>query len=90
MTRSGIHWDWDHDGFKAILEGKGTEGLVKAKADEICARANANNVRGGKGFGVKTEMSEYGRGRVVAVVHAEDYRAMIAESEDKALTKAIK
>lgn len=76
-------------GFKAILESGGVKDLVQDKANEICERANANNDRGGKGYAVKVKHLGYGGGRWGAYIYATDAKATQAESEDKALTKAV-
>lgn len=65
-------------GFKAILESDGVKELVEDQAKAIADRANGNNDRGG-----------YGGGRWVAFVSTTDKSSMLAESEDKALTRAI-
>lgn len=76
-------------GFKAILESDGVKDLVETEANKICEKANANNDRGGKGFAVQVKHMNYGGGRWGAFVYAKDTKASQAESEDKALTRAI-
>lgn len=90
MTGGGIsNIQFNSAGFKAILESDGVKDLVQDKANEICERANANNDRGGKGFGVTVKHLSYGGGRWGAYVYAKDAKATQAESEEKALTKAV-
>lgn len=79
------------EGFKGILNSGGVQALVQSKAEEICARANAN-VGGIETDGYKTTVMQggYGGGRWIAHVQAADYAAAVAEAENKALTKAVK
>ena len=76
-------------GFKAILESGGVKDMVQDTANQICERANANNERGGQGFGVTVKHLGYGGGRWGAYIYSKDQKAAQAESEDKALTKAV-
>ena len=76
-------------GFKEILCSGEVHDLVSQAAERIQSRANANNTRGGDGFSADTWMGGYGGGRWVATVSATDRAARIAESEDKALSRAV-
>lgn len=76
-------------GFKEILCSGEVHDLVSQAAEQIQSRANANNTRGGDGFSADTWMGGYGGGRWVATVSAMDRAARIAESEDKALSRAV-
>lgn len=76
-------------GFKAILESDGVKELVEDQAKAIADRANGNNDRGGSGFVASSKLGGYGGGRWVAFVSTTDKSSMLAESEDKALTRAI-
>lgn len=78
------------DGFRQILNGSGVQTLVAEKADEMKDRANANNTHGGEGFAAHTWKGGYGGGRWVASVTTTDHNSMVAESEGKALSKAVK
>ena len=82
-----------------ILLGKGFEEieccdavveLVAQQAEEICARANANNTRGGQGFTVVNKMGfAFKTRRAISLVNTTDNESRIAESEDKALCRAV-
>lgn len=76
-------------GFKAILESDGVRELVEDTAEAICEKANGNNTRGGSGYAVKVQHMGYGGGRWGAFIYATDKKASQAESEEKALTKAV-
>ena len=76
-------------GFRQILLSEGCHDLVQQTADEIKTRADANNTRGGEGFRSSTEVGNYGGGRWVGFVSSTDRKSAAAESEDKALTRAI-
>ena len=80
---------FNSDGFRQILQSEGVHDLVQQTAEEIAEKANANNTRGGKGFEVSTEKGKYGGGRYIGFVTTTDNKAKIAESEDKALTRAL-
>lgn len=79
----------NHDGFKALLQGPEIKELVEQEAKLIEDRANANNTRGGEGFVSTIKVGYYGGGRWVGFIHATDNNSAIAESEDKALTRAL-
>lgn len=76
-------------GFKALLESEDIRQLVEDTANGICDKANANNERGGQGFAVQVKHMNYGGGRWGAFVYAKDTKATQAESEEKALTRAL-
>lgn len=84
--------EFDSDGFKQILNSEGTRALLEGKAEEICARANANvsNIDTA-GYKVTTlHATKYKDGRWLSHVQAADYAAAVAEAENKSLTKAVK
>ena len=78
------------EGFEQILISAGTMSAVKAAADQIRSRANANNTRGGRGFhsGTRTGRA-YGSQRALGFVYTTDDKSAIAEAEDKALSGAV-
>lgn len=80
---------FNSDGFRQILQSDGVHDLVQQTAEEIAEKANANNTRGGQGFEARTQLGGYGGGRYIGFVTTADNKAKIAESEDKALTRAL-
>ena len=80
---------FNSDGFRQILQSQGVHDLVQQTAEEIAEKANANNTRGGEGFEARTQIGGYGGGRYIGFVTTADNKAKIAESEDKALTRAL-
>lgn len=80
---------FNSDGFRQILQSDGVHDLVQQTAEEIAEKANANNTRGGQGFEARTQIGGYGGGRYIGFVTTADNKAKIAESEDKALTRAL-
>lgn len=80
---------FNSDGFRQILQSEGVHDLVQQTAEEIAEKANANNTRGGQGFEARTQIGGYGGGRYIGFVTTADNKAKIAESEDKALTRAL-
>ena len=85
-----VRLKWDKDGFRQILLSDGCHQLVQGVTEEIQMRANDNNERGGEGFRASTQVGGYGGGRWIGFVSSTDKASMIAESEDKALTRAVK
>jgi hypothetical protein len=56
----------------------------------IQSKANANNHRGGKGFGAGKRIGRaYGSNRWLGFVYTQDIKGAIAQSEDQALTRAV-
>ena len=77
-------------GFEQILTGSGVQGVVYEQTNAICARANANNSRGGEGFQSNVKLTHAFRSnRYVGFVGTTDKKSMQAESEDKALSGAV-
>lgn len=78
------------EGFEQILSGTGVQGVVSEQTNAICARANAANNRGGEGFDSNVRLTHaYRSNRYVGFVGTTDQASMIAESEDKALSRAV-
>lgn len=81
---------WIHEGFEAILCSSGVMGAVKSATEGIESRANAKNHRGGEGFKSATRVGRaFGSQRCLGFVFTTDRKSMIAESEDKALSRAV-
>ena len=80
---------FNSEGFREILLSDGCHEVVQSVTDEIAAKANANNDRGGNGFNASTEVGGYGGGRWIGFVTATDNKAAAAQSEDQALTRAL-
>lgn len=79
------------EGFKAILESEGTKEVVRSAAEEIKNKANANaGIEDSEGFSCEVWHGNYGGGRWVASVSTTDKKTMKAESEDKALSRAVR
>lgn len=77
------------DGFHDILCSDGVKELVTETASRIQSEANAGIEGESEGFSNKTWMGGYGGGRWVASVSTTDKASIIAESENKALSKAV-
>lgn len=87
---SEMRIEFNSAGFREILLSDGVKTLVEETANGIRDRANSNNSRGGEGFEAQTMVGGYGGGRWIAFVHTTDRDSMIAEAEDKALSRAVK
>lgn len=82
--------EWIHEGFEAILCDPGTMSAVQAATDKVRTRANANNHHGGSGFHSGTRIGRaFGSQRALGFVYTTDRKSMIAEAEDKALSRAV-
>ena len=85
-----IEIEFFSEGFEQILTSGGTMGAVQSATNQIWARANANNTRGGQGFHSGTRIgTAYGSQRALGFVYTTDWKSCIAESEDKALSEAV-
>ena len=73
-------------GFKALLKSEEVEQMLKGHADAIKDRADAYIEGDSKGFNSHTTLKP---SRWIARVGTSDLATMIAESEEKALTKAV-
>lgn len=77
------------DGFRQILLGSGVNDVVQSAADKIQAKANAEINGESEGFSVDVWEGNYGGGRWIGSVSTTDLESQKAESEDKALSKAV-
>ena len=85
----GARIQFNSAGFRQLLLSDGCREVVQSTTEEICAKANANNSRGGEGFTAHTQVGGYGGGRWIGFVSSTDKKSAAAESEDKALTRAL-
>lgn len=85
----GARIQFNSAGFRQILLSDGCREVIQSTAEDICAKANANNSRGGEGFTANTQVGGYGGGRWIGFVSSTDKKSTAAESEDKALTRAL-
>ena len=76
-------------GFKEILNSSGVESIIRSQTDAVCARANANLNEESEGFRSKV-FTGGGQGRVVGTVYTTDHASMVAEAENKALSRAVR
>ncbi len=80
------------EGFKQILLSEGVHDVIQSATDQIATRANAEIGSDGYDSDVvqSPRMSGYGNGgRWVGFVRATDREAMVAEAEDKTLSRAV-
>ena len=81
--------EFNSDGFKEILCSDGVHGLVDSTTEKIKAKADAGINGDSEGFRASSMLGNYGGGRWVGFVSTTDNATMIAESEGKALSKAV-
>lgn len=88
-----IRLEFLSDGFKEILTGAGVQNLVSEATQKIQAQANANAAgeldEDSEGFSAKTWLGGFGGGRWVGSVSTTDHSTMVAEAENKALSRAV-
>ena len=86
---SQLRLEFNSDGFREILCGDGVKGMVDSATEKIKARADAGIQGESEGFRATSILGNYGGGRWVGFVSTTDQESMIAESEGKALSKAV-
>ena len=84
-----LRLEFNSDGFKEILCSDGVHGLVDSTTEKIKAKADAGINGDSEGFRASSMLGNYGGGRWVGFVSTTDNATMIAESEGKALSKAV-
>lgn len=78
------------EGFQEILSSGEARALCEEAGAQILANANANNNRGGVGYKMSSRyVYAYGSRRNMTFVYTTDRKSCIAESEDKALSRAL-
>ena len=88
-----IRLEFLSEGFKEILTGAGVQNLVAEATQKIQAQANANAAGelddDSEVFSAKTWLGGFGGGRWVGSVSTTDHSTMVAEAENKALSRAV-
>ena len=88
-----IRLEFLSEGFKEILTGAGVQNLVSEATQKIQEQANANAAgeldEDSEGFSAKTWLGGFGGGRWVGSVSTTDHSTMVAEAENKALSRAV-
>ena len=88
-----IRIEFNSEGFREILTGAGVQSSVSEATKKIQAQANANAAgeldEDSEGFSAKTWLGGFGGGRWVGSVSTTDHSTMVAEAENKALSRAV-
>lgn len=87
-----IRLEFNEAGFKALLGSDEMRAEIEAQTNAIKQRADANIAGESDGFNARVEQAKsatYG-GRWIGVVGTSDYASVVAESENAALTRAVK
>jgi len=84
-----VHIEFISKGFRNILNSNGVKSAVASAAEAIQERANANIHEESEGFSMHVWHGGYGGGRWIASVNTTDHASMVAEEEDKALSRAV-
>ena len=87
---TNMHIKFISAGFRQVLMSDGVRALVEGQANAIRANANAAISGRSEGYEVTVMPGNYGGGRWVAFIQTTDYESKKAESENKALTGAIR
>ena len=85
MTKGNIRLEFNPNGFAQILHSEACHELVQSTAEGIAERANANS-----GLDSFKATSMNLSTRYVGFASTTDKASLKAESEDKALTRALK
>lgn len=80
-----VRIEFNSDGFAALLKDSSMRELIDSYTNDIKARADAYLTEDSRGFNANTKMFD----RWVGLVGTTDLATIIAESEQKALTKAV-
>lgn len=89
MSKKQMQIKFKSEGFKQILTGDGVQSAVESAAASIQAKANANLTEDSEGFSSHVWQGNYGGGRWIGSVSTTDYTSMVAETENKALSRAV-
>lgn len=81
-----IRIEFNSDGFAALLKSDETRNLIETNTNQIKERADASLAGDSEGFRADVKMMGT---RWVGLVGTGDQATLIAESEQKALTKAV-
>lgn len=87
-----IRLEFNSDGFRQLLQSDGVRDMVEGHVNAIKQRADANIAGESDGFNARVEQAKsanYG-GRWIGIVGTSDYASVVAESENAALTRAVK
>ena len=77
-------------GFEEVLNSGGVQGLVESQTSAICSRANANiSVEGSNGYKYKVEQGSKAK-RWYGVVYSTNWASFTDETENKALSRAVR
>lgn len=80
-----IRVEFSSEGFSALLKSEGVRSLIESHTNAIKERADGYISGESQGFNANTKLFN----RWVGLVGTTDMATMIAESENKALTKAV-
>lgn len=83
---NNVRIEWNNEGFKDILKSEGVHELVLSQAEQIATRASANIAGTSEGYSASAKQMS---SRWVAGVICTDDASVRAESEDKALSRAV-
>lgn len=78
--------EFNSSGFAALIGSDAVQEMIQGYTDEIKAKADAYIVGGSEGFNANVRRVGV---RPVGLVGTSDYATLVAESEQKALTKAV-
>lgn len=89
MSKQQMKIEFKSEGFQAILNSEGVRGLIEAKTEAVCGRANANLEVESVGYKSNVIQGNRRTERWLGFVYTTDHASMVAETEDKALSRAV-
>ncbi len=81
---------WNHEGFQEILNCGGVQSLVSAHTSAICSAANANLTEESIGYKEAVGQRVRRTQRWMGFVYSTDHASLVAETEYKALSRAVR
>ena len=79
-----------HAGFQEILNSDGVHNLIASHTEATCAAANASLSEKSEGYKFVVKKGVSGTVRWIGLVHSTDHASLVAEAEDKALSRAVR
>lgn len=81
-----VRIEWNNQGFKDILQGSEVQQLVLNQAEDIANRANSSISGASEGFRAHAVKAP---SRWISFVGTTDQETIVAESENKVLSRAV-
>ena len=80
---------WNHAGFQEILNSSGVQNIISSHTNATCAAANANLAEESEGYKSVVKQGRCSTKRWIGLVYSTDHASLVAETENKALSRAV-